>query len=305
MNSLASNQPRNLRVFRIGVLGASPEELSTISRVCSVTQYRTRRYQPVRLPLTMSQLPPDIDIVILGQGAEEPLAGPPHQQLGDGRELPVIHMMRNALPGDELPDYAIKTPLNPARFLRMLDQYTIKELNYFPEFEIGDESREMNGETLAGLDMLAKSAARLPAQKSSLSCSKALVVDDSLAVRRQMEIEFQLLNQQVNVVDCAEAAMMAISAHRYSIIFLDVVMPGMDGYAACKKIKRSPLNRYTPVVMLTSRSSSFDKFKGTLAGCDAYLVKPINHNEFEQVYKTYARLDNSSLRQGESVNGSK
>ena len=64
-------------------------------------------------------------------------------------------------------------------------------------------------------------------------------------------------------------------------------MPGMDGYSACKKIKKSKLNTSTPVVLLTSRSSSFDKIKGALAGCDAYLVKPINHNEFESVYEKF------------------
>jgi len=69
-------------------------------------------------------------------------------------------------------------------------------------------------------------------------------------------------------------------------------MPGMDGYAACKSIKRTSLNKNTPVVMLTSKSSSFDKFKGMLAGCDTYLTKPINHNEFKQVTEKHLNKSN-------------
>ena len=300
MNNLASSQPRSLRVFRVGILGASPEELSTINRVCSVTQYRTRRYEPVRLPLTLSKIPKDIDILILGQGEGDLASMPAHHLNG---ELPLIRMVRNMPPGIESQGYTVKTPLNPAKFLRVLDQYTIKELNYFPEFEIGHETQQIRGDTLAGLRMLNKVAASQGAVKSTFTRNKALVVDDSLPVRRQMEIEFQLMRQQADVVSSAEAAMLAVNSNRYSIIFLDVVMPGMDGYAACKKIKRSPLNRDTPIIMLTSRSSSFDKFKGTLAGCDAYLVKPINHNEFEQVFKQYAVKEKPS--HGESVNARK
>lgn len=304
MNSLASSQPRSLRVFRVGILGASPEELSTIHRVCSVTQYRTRRYEPVRLPLTLSRIPKDIDILILGQG-DGLHAMPIQAQMDDGQQMPLIRMVRNLPPGVEPQGYVVKTPLNPAKFLRTLDQYTIKELNYFPEFEIGHETNEIRGDTLAGLRMLNKVAASQGVVKSTFTRNKALVVDDSLAVRRQMEIEFQLMRQQADVVSSAEAAMLAVNSNRYSVIFLDVVMPGMDGYAACKKIKRSPLNRNTPIIMLTSRSSSFDKFKGTLAGCDAYLVKPINHNEFEQVFKQYALKETTSKPHGESVNAGK
>jgi len=117
--------------------------------------------------------------------------------------------------------------------------------------------------------------------------TRALVVDDSLAVRKQMEIEFSLLDNDLDVAANAEEALSIASKTKYDVIFMDVVMPGIDGYAACKKLKRETINKKTPIIMLTSRSSSFDKIKGALAGCDAYLVKPINHNEFNQIYSQY------------------
>jgi two-component system, cell cycle response regulator len=178
----------------------------------------------------------------------------------------------------------ISVPVNPARLLRALDQYTIKELNFFPEFQIGSDSTDLSETTIAGLKLLKGESG--PGNKRQ-GLQRALVVDDSLAVRKQIEIEFGLLETEVDSVDSAEAAIEASAKTAYDIIFMDVVMPGMDGYGACKRIKRSPLNKNTPIVLLTSRSSSFDKIKGTLAGCDTYLVKPINHNEFENVVNKY------------------
>ena len=85
----------------------------------------------------------------------------------------------------------------------------------------------------------------------------------------------------------AEEGIDRLKAMLYDVIFLDVVMPGMDGYTACKRIRQIPNYKNVPIVLLTSKSSSFDKLKGALAGCDTYLVKPINHNNFEDVLKKH------------------
>ena len=189
--------------------------------------------------------------------------------------------------------YQICSPVNPSKLVKLLDHYVIRELNFFPEFQIGHDVHDPQGIAVSGLKLLRSSA---PSNVIKMGRhSRALVVDDSQAVRKQMQIEFELLQDQLDVAESAESAIESIQNNRYDIIFLDVVMPGMDGYAACKLIKRSNLNRNTPVIMLTSRSSSFDKIKGTLAGCDAYLVKPINHNEFEAIYKEHV-----GKRQGRS-----
>jgi two-component system cell cycle response regulator len=66
-------------------------------------------------------------------------------------------------------------------------------------------------------------------------------------------------------------------------IFMDVVMPGADGYEGCREIKRQRRERALPVVMLTSKSSPFDRIRGRMAGCDAYLAKPVEEGELQQV----------------------
>ena len=57
------------------------------------------------------------------------------------------------------------------------------------------------------------------------------------------------------------------------------MMPGIDGYQVCKRLKGSAATKNTAVVMLTSKSGTFDKFRGNWAGCDAYLGKPVSEDE--------------------------
>jgi two-component system cell cycle response regulator len=110
----------------------------------------------------------------------------------------------------------------------------------------------------------------------------ALVVDDSLTVREQMRQALQRLGIACDQADSAEAAMRLLEHHGYNLAFLDVVMPGTDGYELCRKIKHNTYLRLMPVLMLTSRSSPFDRARGALSGCDSYLIKPITWDTFSQ-----------------------
>ena len=71
------------------------------------------------------------------------------------------------------------------------------------------------------------------------------------------------------------------------IIFLDVIMPGIDGYEACKRIKRDPETKHIPVVLLTGCSTRLDRVKGKMSGCDTYLVKPVSKDEFYQTLRKH------------------
>lgn len=283
MQNPIKSQAKAPRVFRVGVVGASRDAFAALSRIFGVTRYRTRSYQAVPIAANAKQVDDTIDLIILCTNNPNILNyWLTRRPAGKVVSRPPIRIERKG--GEESAGYTISVPLNPPRLLRLLDQYTIKELNFFPEFQIGDDSTDLCETTIAGLKLL-KSEDANGNRRHGLR--RALVVDDSLAVRKQVEIEFGLLGTEVDSVDSAEAALEASSKTAYDIIFMDVVMPGMDGYAACKRIKRSALNKSTPIVLLTSRSSAFDKIKGALAGCDTYLVKPINHNDFEDVVNKY------------------
>ena len=108
----------------------------------------------------------------------------------------------------------------------------------------------------------------------SLNQLSVLVVDDSFSVRKYMEYTIPTLVTGELSLDFAvdgKDALSMMDNKYYDLVFLDVVMPGMDGYRVCKSIKAK--HRST-VVMLTSKKSPFDKVRGTMSGCNAYITKP-------------------------------
>ncbi|HZW13999.1 MAG TPA: response regulator [Noviherbaspirillum sp.] len=125
-----------------------------------------------------------------------------------------------------------------------------------------------------------------------------LVVDDSATVRAFMRSRLAPFRFDVDYAENGETAIDMAQAKNYTCIFLDILMPGMDGYQVCKRIKSSPGTKDTAVVMLSSKSSAFDKFRGTWAGCDAYLGKPVSEDE---LLSTIARFLPSARRVAEAI----
>lgn len=125
-----------------------------------------------------------------------------------------------------------------------------------------------------------------------------LVVDDSATVRAFMRAKLAPFRFDVDYAESGEIAIDMAQSKAYTCIFLDILMPGMDGYQVCKRIKSSVATKETAVVMLSSKSSAFDKFRGTWAGCDAYLGKPVGEDE---LLATIARFLPSARRVAESI----
>ncbi len=112
-------------------------------------------------------------------------------------------------------------------------------------------------------------AASGPAQRPC-----ALVVDDSPTVRRQLAMALRRIGLDCVVAGDAPAVRTAFATQRFDLVFLDIVMPDLDGLRLARAIKRHPTLHRTPVIILTSRSSPLDMLRGALAGCDTYLTKP-------------------------------
>jgi len=111
---------------------------------------------------------------------------------------------------------------------------------------------------------------------------RALVVDDSTTVRRLMELTLTPIGIQLDFTDNGEDALALVKQGRYDIIFLDILLPGIDGYRVCKTIKSDKLTKNVPVVVLTSKDSAIDKVRGKMAGSNVYLTKPLDRNELIQ-----------------------
>lgn len=113
-----------------------------------------------------------------------------------------------------------------------------------------------------------------------------LVVDDSLPVRVQMENALKKFVSRVDLAASGEDALELANTNDYALVFLDIILPGIDGYEICKTIK-SGRCKDTPVILLTGNSSPADRIKGNLSGCDTYLIKPLNHVMFQEIVSQY------------------
>ncbi|MGK0499387.1 MAG: twitching motility two-component system response regulator PilG [Oceanicoccus sp.] len=108
---------------------------------------------------------------------------------------------------------------------------------------------------------------------------KVMVIDDSKTIRRTAET---LLNKAgCDVVTATDGfdALAKIADTKPNIIFVDIMMPRLDGYQTCALIKNNSEFKQIPVIMLSSKDGLFDKAKGRIVGSDEYLTKPFSKNE--------------------------
>jgi len=143
-----------------------------------------------------------------------------------------------------------------------------------------------------------KDLAPAPVYMEQKPTESVLVVDDSATVRAFMRVKLAPFRFDVDYAESGEAAIDMAQAKSYTCIFLDILMPGIDGYQVCKRIKSSPATKEAAVVMLSSKSSAFDKFRGNWAGCDAYLGKPVSEDE---LLATIARFLPSARRVAQAI----
>lgn len=116
------------------------------------------------------------------------------------------------------------------------------------------------------------------------SHQSVLVVDDSLAVRAHLRSQLELRGFVVTDADSVQTAMGKVTTQTFDCVLMDVLMPGADGYEGCRQIKaRQRGGRTLPVIMLTSKTSPFDRIRGKMAGCDAYLTKPVDPEQLYEV----------------------
>lgn len=193
-------------------------------------------------------------------------------------EVPTVFSGRRKVKGDHI--YNLSLPFVATQVLSVLDAMTVKELNFIPELKIGQVLDE-SGLSQSLLESIVDS------ELADQRLFTALVVDDSQPVRKQLEIELKILGAKVQLSESGEQAIELCRENKYDIIFLDVVMPGIDGYEVCKYLKKNHHSKNTPVIMLTGKSSPISKVKGSLSGCDSYLTKPLEREQFQHVAGKY------------------
>jgi twitching motility two-component system response regulator PilG len=117
---------------------------------------------------------------------------------------------------------------------------------------------------------------------------KVMVIDDSNTIRRSAEIFLNQAGCEVILAQDGFDALSKITDHDPDVVFVDIMMPRLDGYQTCSLIKRNAKYRTTPVIMLSSKDGLFDRARGRMVGSDEYLTKPFTKDTLLTAVREYA-----------------
>lgn len=267
---------RRPRQFAVTVLGTNRALQTIVVSLCRLYRYRDRIYRVVPHSLSLRA-----HIVIVD--ADDPAAIAAAERVREARPHKAMvfigaNFEDSVSTGDDDAFRLRRTQLS-ANLLKTLDAVTVKNLKYVPELVVNDDT-DPNASPLAHI------LAERPLPNGQAN-GRVLVVDDSLSVRTQMELCLRLHDLKVDLAPSAEDALELAGTEDYDLIFLDIVLPEMDGYKACKMLRAQPATRITPVVMLTGKSSTFNRIRGAMAGCDRYITKPVDAEELKGVLIEY------------------
>ena len=116
---------------------------------------------------------------------------------------------------------------------------------------------------------------------------KVMVIDDSKTIRRTAETLLKREGYEVVTATDGYESLAKIADERPDIIFIDIMMPRLDGYQTCALIKNNREFRNTPVIMLSSKDGLFDKARGRIVGSEQYLTKPFTKDDLLGAIRRY------------------
>jgi len=122
---------------------------------------------------------------------------------------------------------------------------------------------------------------------NDITGTKVMVIDDSKTIRRTAETLLKKAGCEVVTATDGFEALSKITDNQPDIIFIDIMMPRLDGYQTCALIKRNQNYKSTPVILLTSKDGLFDRARGRIVGSDQYLTKPFTKEELLGAIKEY------------------
>ena len=274
------------KTYLVGTLGLLKHEIRFIKIMLGLTTHAPTSRAQGRYEWSEDEKKANILIV----SAEDAAAMDAWHKLAEHKPAPILMLV---IETEQVPltKYHLTRPFGPAKILMLLDKI-IKDHQ-----ESGTDSETFSGKgNEVQREVIKTGKGGVPVRH------KVLVVDDSPTVRKQLVLELGCFNIQVDTAETGELGLEMLEKNRYDIVFLDVVMPGADGYQVCKTIRRNQDTKLIPIVMLTSKSSPFDKVRGSLAGCSTYLTKPVDYENFYQVLEEYlAQTRNPGSAPGGSV----
>lgn len=134
-------------------------------------------------------------------------------------------------------------------------------------------------------------------ESQPLSGIKVVLIDDSITIRRSGEIFLSQAGCHVVFAEDGFDGLAKVADHQPDVVFVDVIMPRLDGYQTCALLKNHQQFKHIPVIMLTSKDTLFDRARAKLAGSDQYLMKPFNKKSLVEAVISHTQ------RQKEPHNG--
>ena len=130
---------------------------------------------------------------------------------------------------------------------------------------------------------------------AALAGIKVMVIDDSNTIRRSAEIFLLQAGCAVILAEDGFDALAKIADHQPEVVFVDIVMPRLDGYQTCALIKKNPKFAATPVIMLSSKDGLFDRARGRMVGSNEYLTKPFTKDSLIRTVAAHAPARTSAV----------
>ena len=246
--------------YRVAFLGFSEFERSTMASCLRLAVNRPLRYRHVQMLTDADYLVADTD------------HGPSVQLV-----LATEKLSETVFIGKRAPEGALAwmaRPIDPMQVLRLLDDLVGRSGAGAGTAEAAPQSTQRDTPEPAAVPA-APAAPRLP---------RVLLVDDSEIALRFLETRLQRWDLQIDRAQGSARALELLGLHGYDLVFLDLELgagSALDGLGLCQHIKKSASAVDTAVVMISAHHSELDRVRGALAGCDAYLAKPLDDNELQ------------------------
>ncbi|MDB5941196.1 MAG: response regulator [Ramlibacter sp.] len=259
--------------FMVDVIGFNPVERSMLASIFALAARRDPGFAQYEKSAGGS---PDLYLVDI----DNPEAAREFQALSKLASLPAVLIGTAQAAATQT---VLARPVQWARLLQALEATALAAEPGGVAADVREDATLPLGRShagaLAGRSSTAEPSIPDQAAKRRALGDKVLVVDDNATVRLFMKAKLAPFGFEVDYAETGEEAVGLTGTREYACVFLDVVLPGIDGYQVCKLIKSNKQAiKKTAVVMLTSRSSPFDKLRGSLAGCDEYLTKPLDED---------------------------
>jgi CheY-like chemotaxis protein len=270
-----SNPSSEAQKVNVAILGFDTQDDQRLRRVFQLERLNQRKYFIVDSSLNVG-----IDILLVN--FDSPAAVSEKEQILNAQpQIQLVAVSRGSL--IDAPTHHIRGMLIAARVLSEIDKIFVKSI---PE----NSSTWLHGDQVLNSQKIEEKAEPhriIPELGMQLMPDgyRALVVDDSPAIQKSLQINLANL-PQISVIDFAingESALEKAGVQQYDLIFLDVMMPGIDGYETCARLRKKQEYKKTPIVMVSGKTSPLDEVKGVMSGCTTYLTKPVQTEAFQQL----------------------